>query len=70
LGGEWDGEQVARPRDVGGTAAAGEQPVVADAMEALRQHVHQEAADELVRRQRHGFPAAGTFDAIIALDGI
>jgi len=34
-------------------------------MEALRQHVHQEAADELVRRQRHGFPAAGTFDAIV-----
>jgi len=34
------GEQLARPREVGGTVATGQQPVVADAMEALRQHVH------------------------------
>ena len=34
-------------------------------MEALRQHVDEEPADELVRRKRHGFPAARTFDAIV-----
>src|SRR6202162_703866 len=38
---------------------------MADAMEARGQHVHQEAPDELVRRERHGFPAARTFDAIV-----
>ena len=44
------GEQLAGARDVGGAVAAGEQAVVADAMEALGQHVHQEAPDELVGR--------------------
>src|SRR5229473_2889323 len=52
-------------RAVGDTVAAGQQPIVTDAVEAFRQHVHQEPADELVRRQRHGFPAARTFDAIV-----
>jgi hypothetical protein len=42
------GEQLARLRDVGGTVAAGKQPVVTDAVEAPGQHVHQEAPDELV----------------------
>jgi hypothetical protein len=41
------------------------QRCLADAMEALRQHVDQEPADELVRRQRHRFPAAEPFDAIV-----
>ena len=59
------GEQLARPRDVGGAVAAGEQPVVADAMEALGQHVHQEAPDELVRGQRHRLVAARPFDPVI-----
>ena len=34
-------------------------------MEALRQHVQHEAADELRRRQRHGLVAVGAFDAIV-----
>ena len=42
------GEQLACPRDVGGAIAVGKQPVVADAVEALGQHVHEEAPDELV----------------------
>ena len=45
--------------------ASGEQPVVPDAMEALRQHVQHEAADELRHRQRHGLVAVRTLDAII-----
>ena len=39
--------------------AIGEEAVVADAMEAWREHVQQHAADELGRRQRHGLVAAG-----------
>src|SRR5271154_176373 len=65
FGADRHGEQLARLGDVGGAVAVGEQPVVADAMEALRQHVHQEPADELVRRQLHRFPAARTFDTIV-----
>ena len=42
------GEQLASVRDVCGAVAAGEQAIVPDAMEALWQHVDQEAADELV----------------------
>ena len=34
-----DGEQFARPHDVGGAIAVGEQSVVADAVQALGQHV-------------------------------
>jgi hypothetical protein len=32
---------------------------------ALGESVHQELADKLVWRDRHGFPAARTFDAIV-----
>src|SRR5918994_4381565 len=49
----WHGEQLARPRDVVGAGGLGEQPVMADAMEALRQDVAEEAADELVRCEGH-----------------
>jgi len=52
-------EQLTRLVYVGGTIAIGEQAIVADAVEPLGQHVHQEAADELVRGERHRFPAAG-----------
>ena len=34
FGGRRHGEQLARPRDVGGPVAAGQEPVVADAMAA------------------------------------
>ena len=50
-GARGDCQKLARLRDVLGARAAGEQAVVADAVEALRQHVEQEAADELVRRR-------------------
>ena len=40
-------QEFARSRDRLGAVRAGEQPVVADAMEAFGQHVDQEAADEL-----------------------
>jgi hypothetical protein len=38
---------------------------VPNAMEALRQHVDQEAPDELVGRQRHRFVAGGPLDPIV-----
>ena len=50
-----------------GAIAVGEQAVVADAVEAFGQDVHQEAADELGRRQRHGLVAAGPFDPVVLL---
>jgi len=39
--------------------------VVADAVEALGQHVHQETPDELVRMKPHRLPAAGAVDALV-----
>src|SRR6516164_8585694 len=36
-----------------------------DAMEALRQHVQHEPADELARLQRHRLVPAGAFDSVI-----
>src|SRR5216683_4097592 len=59
------GEQLARVRNVFGSVAIGEQPIVSDAMEALRQHVDQEAPDELVSRQRHRLVAGGPLDPIV-----
>ena len=41
-------EQPAAERELGGAVAVGEEAVVADAVEAVRQGVQQEAADELV----------------------
>jgi hypothetical protein len=38
---------------------------VANAVEALGQHVHQEAPDKLVRVKPHGLPAARAVDAIV-----
>jgi hypothetical protein len=49
-----DGEQLARPRDVVGAGGFGEQPIMADAMEALGQDVAEEAADELIGCEGHG----------------
>ena len=42
-----------------------EQPIVSDAMEALRQHVDQEAPDELVGGQRHDLVAGWPFDPVV-----
>src|SRR5438046_2958178 len=57
-------EQAPDPGDVGGPGAAGEQAVVADAVEAVGQHVEQEAADELVGRERHALDPRATLCAL------
>ena len=46
-------EQLAAERQLLGAMAVGEEAVVADAMEAVRQGVQQEAADELVGGEGH-----------------
>ena len=48
-----------------GAATIGQEAVVPDAMETLWQDVDEEAADELVRRQRHGLVAAGPVDPVV-----
>src|SRR5712671_6697345 len=45
--------------------ALGEQAVVADAMEALGQHVDEKPADELANVERHRRIAAGAFDPVV-----
>src|SRR5258708_1500966 len=60
-----DGEQLSRPRDVLATFAAGEEAVVANAMEAAREHMDQETADELAERERHGLVSIASFDPIV-----
>ena len=47
------GEECARFGDGVGTSGIGEEPVMPDAMEAIRQDMQQEAADKLVRIERH-----------------
>jgi hypothetical protein len=44
---EWGGA-ASNSRDIGVTIAAGNQPVVPDAMKALGQHMNEEAPDELI----------------------
>jgi hypothetical protein len=63
--GRWRVEQAARSGDVVAAGAAGEQAVVTDAVEALRQDVDQESADELVGGECHDLLAITTFGAII-----
>src|SRR5215831_14471206 len=49
----WGADKLLGTRDVGFAAGARQQPVVADAVEPLRQNVEQEAPDELVGGERH-----------------
>ncbi len=58
-------KQLARPRDVVGAGAIGEQAVVTDAMESTGQHMDEEAADELVGRERHGLLSFTPLGAIV-----
>jgi hypothetical protein len=60
-----NGEQLTRTCDVVGARAFGEQAVVADAVEAFWQHVDEEAADEIVRAERHAFVSIAALDAIV-----
>lgn len=59
------GQQLPGMSDICGAAAAGEEPVMADTMEAFGQNMHHETADELMRDQRHGPVAARSFDTVI-----
>ena len=63
--GLWASEQFARPRDVVGTGGLGEQAVVADAVEALRQDVAEEAADELIGCKGHELVSCAAVGAIV-----
>src|SRR5439155_1676102 len=47
------GDQLSGARDISLARRAGQQPIVADAMEPLWQDVEQEAPDELVGRECH-----------------
>lgn len=53
------GEQLAGAFDAAYAVTTGEQSLMADAVEALRQDVHQKTPDELVGRQRHRLMAGG-----------
>src|SRR6266576_1013161 len=60
-----NGEQFTRTCDVVGASAFGEQAVVADAVQALRQHVDEEAANELVDGERHALVSIAALDAVV-----
>ena len=60
-----DTEQRASRCDALGAVGGRKEAVVADAVEALGQHVQQEAPDELVRVQPHRLPAARAVGAIV-----
>ena len=53
------------PCDVGGAIAVGEQSIVADAVQALGQHVRQKAPNELAGWQSHGLIAIRPLDPVI-----
>src|SRR5205814_5689416 len=59
------GEQLTRAGDVVGARATGEQAVVTDAVEALRQDVDQESADELAGGECHDLLPITAIGAII-----
>jgi hypothetical protein len=58
-------EQLAHPGDVMRAGAAGQQAVVANAVEAARQHVNEEAANELGDGKRHRLLAIAPLDPVI-----
>ena len=67
LGGDLghDVQQLAHQREVGLRRTVGQQPVVADAMEAAGQHMQQEAAHELAGLQRHRLVARAALGAVV-----
>src|SRR5246127_3406328 len=58
-------EQCAGCRDVLSAVGVGKEPIGANSVEAVGQHVHQEAPDKLVRVKPDGLPAARAADAIV-----
>src|ERR1700757_403063 len=61
----WHGEQIAGACDIGRTVAVGEQAIVSDAVEAVRQDVDEEAADELVGGEPNRLVAGAAVGTII-----
>ena len=59
------GQQLTQSLHLFDPGVVGEQPVVADAVEACRQHVDEEAPDELGRGQGHGPVAITPHGAIV-----
>jgi hypothetical protein len=59
------GEEFTGAGDVVAAGAAGEQAVMANAVEAVGQHMDEEAADELAGRERHDLVARRPIGAII-----
>jgi hypothetical protein len=58
-------QKLARGGDALGLGGAGEEAVMADAMEGLRQDVDEEAADELAGGERHGGVTLTPFGAVV-----
>src|SRR5262245_17531467 len=58
-------EQLACPCDVVSAGTIGEQAVVTDAVEAARQYMDEEAADELVDGERHHLVSIVAFAAVV-----
>src|SRR6202047_3993438 len=58
-------DQLTDPRDGLGLGAAGQQTAVPYPVESVRQDMHQEPPDELVRLERHGLVAAGSLDPVV-----
>jgi hypothetical protein len=59
------GEQLADALDVAGASRSGEQAVVADAVEAARQDMQEESADELGGVEHHGLEPVAASDAVV-----
>jgi hypothetical protein len=59
------GKQFAGTRYVGLAGGTGEQAVMPDAVEAMRQDMEQEAADEFVRCERHHALPLGTIASVV-----
>src|SRR5260221_5840320 len=62
---EWHCEQLTGACNVAGSGGIVEQAVMADAVEPLRQDMHEEAADELVGVECHHLVSLGTFETVI-----
>ena len=69
----WHGEQLACSRKIFRAARLGQQSVVTNAMEAVRQDVDEEAADKLTCCERHDFAArlaVGTIILVVEGDAV
>lgn len=58
-------KQSTDPCDIGLAACTGQKTVMANAVEAVRQDVDQEAVNELACRQLHGFLAITLLDPVV-----